>query len=100
MKMDQKLMNVSFRNGNMLIVEVIVEKETEKQFTIRNTSRRILNKSDMNRHLDYYGIYCYESDLKKLATEYIENRKSRLEMEITTRNKELQNLENSVGKLN
>jgi hypothetical protein len=96
----KKLMNVRFEKGILEIIEVKIEKETEKQFKLLNTSRRILNKSEMGIYIDYYGIYCYEDELKELTKLYIEKEFNRLQKLISRETEKLNNYKLSLEVLN
>jgi hypothetical protein len=96
----KKLMNVRFEKGILEIIEVKIEKETEKQFKLLNTSRRILNKSEMGIYIDYYGIYCYEDELKELTKLYIEKEFDRLQKLISRETEKLNNYKLSLEVLN
>jgi hypothetical protein len=93
-------MNVRFEKGILEIIEVKIEKETEKQFKLLNTSRRILNKSEMGIYIDYYGIYCYEDELKELTKLYIEKEFDRLQKLISRETEKLNNYKLSLEVLN
>jgi hypothetical protein len=90
-----KLIAISEYNGVFRTEEAIVEKETSKQFKLKNTSRRILNKSDIGIPLPYGLMFAYEYDVKRLISEELEKRVRSVNKTIENKTNELYNLEKS-----
>lgn len=78
--------------GQLSITKVIIEKETEKQYKLKNTGRAILNKSDLNKFLAYGELYCDIKDFKELMKVRLQTRIERSQEQLDSLQETLNNL--------
>lgn len=97
--MNEKLMLIHTYDGIIWTEEVEIIKETEKQFKLKNSLRNLLNKSEIGKHIEFVGIFCYQGEVNKLAKEYVEKSIERIKSDIENKTNLLNNYEKSLEKL-
>lgn len=102
MVMENKLVCVNEYSGTVRIVEVIVEKETAKQFRVKPATfvgRNVVNKAELGKPTGYGEIFCYEKDAKRLAKELIDKKIEGTLKHLEVYKRQLDNLEKSLEDL-